>query len=98
MDRTKWEEKELPHLQACRAKSCALDLDWSNRETSGHLFLSDAKTFFEDKSKGHKVVASCTTICCLDDKGQKAQTGQHRRPQREALGDPSVAQCLNWVM
>lgn len=64
----------------------------------GAILFQMQKPLSRDKLEGHEAVVKCTAICFWDDKEQKVQIGQGWRAQSEALGDPTVAGRLNWVV
>lgn len=86
VDRTKLAEG-VPSLCACRTWVCHLDLQ-STRDTIRRLSHSDTRAFQSSKSDDYEAVVSCTAICCQDDKGQKVQTGQCRRPSKKPQAIP----------
>lgn len=61
-----------------------------NWDTSRCLSCSDARAFRSNKSDDCETVVSCTAICCQDDKGQKVQTGQRRRPGKKHWAIPAL--------
>lgn len=80
-------QKEFPRLRAWRTWVCPLDLQ-STRDTVRCLSHLDARAFQSSKSDDYEAVVSCTSICCQDDKGQKVQTGQCRRPSKKPQAIP----------
>lgn len=61
---------------------------WIHKESRKRLSPLEARAFQSKKSDDYEVVVSCTAICCQDDKGQKVQTGQCRRPGKKHWAIP----------